>query len=184
MERDLSWIDPAALRRAFADAGADIDPASRASEPFVIVEDVDDGAPGDGLPPFFVAPSVSLDRRLKMFVRELAEVSGSECVFVADDQGLLLAGSSAHERYVAGTALLDVTLRRARVAMGLSPLSSLAVELADSDYLHITWVDGPDVRVAVGLVLPMALSPGFVATIRKTLITLLQEPFREQRGDV
>jgi len=166
------WVDPQTLRSLLEGAGVEL-----LSPPPPLVKELVIDKPIEirgGLPPFFTSSKDRLDQTLDVFVEELAEVSGCDTVFVADDQGLLLAGRG-DESLIAGTALIERALSSARDALDLEVGASLVLELAEHSFAQMIWVEGPTERVVVGLLVNKALGPDFASAIRSTLTRLLEE---------
>ena len=173
MPQNHSWVDAKNLRRLLEEAGVVL----RQPPPPVIKAALVDKqiAVGGGLPPYFTSADEPLGQTLDVFVSELAEVSGCDAVFIADDQGLLLAGAG-EEALVAGTAVIERALDAAHQTLDLQVGTSLVLELADRRFAQMVWVQGPSERVVVGLIVKKALGPDFVDAIRTTLARLLAEP--------
>jgi len=170
--RNHLWVDPQTLRSLLEGTGVELlSPPPPLVKELVVVNQIEVRG---GLPPFFTSSEDRLDQTLDVFVEELAEVSGCDAVFVADDQGLLLAGHG-DESLVAGTAVIDRALRSAREALDLDLGTSLVLELAEHRFAQMIWVDGPNEKVVVGLLVNKALGPDFANAIRTTLTRLLEE---------
>jgi len=173
MPQNHSWVDAKTLRRLLGEAGVPLQqPPPPVIKETLVNEQI---AVGGGLPPYFTSADEPLGQTLDVFVRELAEVSGCDAVFIADDQGLLLAGAG-DEALVAGTAVIERALSSAHETLDLQVGTSLVLELNDRRFAQMVWIQGPSERVVVGLIVKKALGPDFVDAIRTTLARLLVDP--------